>query len=123
VQHGSVTVLHLFHTTTRRRTQRQPRCSVTLASTIALHYLPDNLDVAIPPVNRTRDTGFTFTRQDAVDFVTWLADEAHSYGMGFGLKNAKGESVARWHLRAATSAGCMDNVCCAGLHCPIWRSL
>jgi hypothetical protein len=82
------------------------RWSVTLHGPITfnLHCAPDNLDVAIPPEGGTRDTGFEFKREDAVDFAIWLADAAHSFGMGFGLKNVKGE-LSRLHGQE-TSAGC-----------------
>jgi hypothetical protein len=76
--------------------QRHLKCLLTFASTTVPRCSPDNLDVAIPPVGGSRDTGFKFTFNDAVDFANWLADAAHSFGMGFGLKNVKGEA-ARLH--------------------------
>jgi hypothetical protein len=67
--------------------------------------MPDNVDVTRLGRNTT---GFNFTRQDAINFITWLADAAHKKGMGMGLKNVKGESAdcrARKSMQAATSAG------------------
>lgn len=42
---------------------------------------PDNVDVF------ANDSGFDLTRADGIDFVRWLASEAHARGLGVGLKN------------------------------------
>ena len=43
---------------------------------------PDNVD------GYANNNGLGLTRADAVDYVNWFADEAHSRGMSLGLKNA-----------------------------------
>ena len=35
------------------------------------------------------DTGFGLSRQDSINYIRWLADEAHSLGMAFSLKNSE----------------------------------
>ncbi|KAK5165721.1 uncharacterized protein LTR77_008644 [Saxophila tyrrhenica] len=42
---------------------------------------PDNVD------GYTNPTGFDLTKADAVDYLKFLANEAHSHGMACGLKN------------------------------------
>lgn len=34
-------------------------------------------------------TGFYISRQESIDYIRWLADEAHSLGMAFSLKNSE----------------------------------
>jgi len=48
---------------------------------------PDNVD------GYESDTGFDLTQDRAVDYLTFLAEEAHSRGLAIGLKNA-GDLVA-----------------------------
>ncbi|KAI1817682.1 glycoside hydrolase superfamily [Poronia punctata] len=43
---------------------------------------PDNVD------GYQNESGFDMTEDDAVDYVRFLAEEAHSQGLAFGLKNA-----------------------------------
>ncbi|KAJ2546929.1 hypothetical protein EV175_005420 [Coemansia sp. RSA 1933] len=43
---------------------------------------PDNVD------GYDNDNGLGLTKDDAIDYVNWLASEAHSRGMSVGLKNA-----------------------------------
>ncbi|KAJ1902805.1 hypothetical protein LPJ81_003401 [Coemansia sp. IMI 209127] len=43
---------------------------------------PDNVD------GYDNDNGLGLTQSDAIDYVNWLASEAHSRGMSVGLKNA-----------------------------------
>lgn len=43
---------------------------------------PENLD------GYRADTGFGLTREATVEYIKWLAHEAHSRGLAFGLKNA-----------------------------------
>jgi len=38
------------------------------------------------------DTGFDISRQDSINYIKWLAQEAHSRGLAFSLKNS--ESLA-----------------------------
>ncbi|KAH6724668.1 putative endo alpha-1,4-polygalactosaminidase [Leptodontidium sp. MPI-SDFR-AT-0119] len=45
---------------------------------------PDNVD------GYDNDTGFDLTKESAVDFMTFMAIEAHSRNMSIGLKNAGG---------------------------------
>lgn len=45
---------------------------------------PDNVD------GYDNDTGFDLTKEDAVDYMTFMAIEAHSRNMSIGLKNAGG---------------------------------
>ncbi|KAJ2395208.1 hypothetical protein GGI23_004389 [Coemansia sp. RSA 2559] len=45
---------------------------------------PDNVD------GYDNDNGLGLTQSNAIDFVNWLAGEAHSRGMSVGLKNAGG---------------------------------
>ncbi|CZS97674.1 hypothetical protein WAI453_008773 [Rhynchosporium graminicola] len=45
---------------------------------------PDNVD------GYDNDTGFDLTKQQSVDFMTFMAIEAHSRNMSIGLKNAGG---------------------------------
>jgi len=42
---------------------------------------PDNIDAY------DNDNGFNLTQQDAINYVTFLANEAHNLGMGVSLKN------------------------------------
>jgi len=35
------------------------------------------------------DTGFNLSRQDSIQFIQWLADEAHARGLAFSLKNSE----------------------------------
>ncbi|GKZ23439.1 hypothetical protein AbraIFM66951_009675 [Aspergillus brasiliensis] len=43
---------------------------------------PDNVD------GYGNDNGFGLTKQDAVNYINWLAGEAHNRGLAVGLKNA-----------------------------------
>ena len=43
---------------------------------------PDNVD------GYDNDTGLDLTQADAIDYLTFLADAAHSRGLSIGLKNA-----------------------------------
>ncbi len=43
---------------------------------------PDNVDVA------SNDSGFTLSYEDGLDYLRFLADEAHARGLSVGLKNA-----------------------------------
>ncbi|KAB8302391.1 hypothetical protein EYC80_005813 [Monilinia laxa] len=43
---------------------------------------PDNVD------GYSNDNGLGLTEDDSIDFMQWLAAEAHGRGMGIGLKNA-----------------------------------
>jgi hypothetical protein len=45
---------------------------------------PDNQDV----YDLGNESGFPLTKQDGIDYAKWLADEAHSRGLGIGQKNA-----------------------------------
>jgi hypothetical protein len=45
---------------------------------------PDNVD------GYSNDNGIGLTQAGAVDYMLWLADEAHSRGLAVGLKNANG---------------------------------
>lgn len=45
---------------------------------------PDNVD------GWDNDPGFPLTREDQIDYVRWLAGEAHARGLSVGLKNALG---------------------------------
>ncbi|KAA8576804.1 hypothetical protein MFRU_014g00980 [Monilinia fructicola] len=49
---------------------------------------PDNVD------GYSNDNGLGLTEDDSIDFMQWLAGEAHGRGMGIGLKNA-GEIIDR----------------------------
>ncbi len=42
---------------------------------------PDNLD------GFANETGFDITRDEAIDYAQWLADEAHARGLAIGVKN------------------------------------
>lgn len=35
------------------------------------------------------NTGFYITREDSIEYIIWLAEEAHSLGMAFSLKNSE----------------------------------
>lgn len=45
---------------------------------------PDNVD------GYDNDTGFQLTPQDGVEYMAFLAEEAHARGLAIGLKNAGG---------------------------------
>lgn len=45
---------------------------------------PDNMDV----FELGSDSGFPLTRADGIDFARWLAEQAHTRGLGIGQKNA-----------------------------------
>jgi hypothetical protein len=51
---------------------------------------PDNQDV----FELGADSGFPLTRADGIDYAKWLADAAHSRGMGIGQKNAASITAA-----------------------------
>ncbi|MCJ1249118.1 hypothetical protein MMC30_006341 [Trapelia coarctata] len=62
---------------------------------------PDNVD------GFTNDTGFTLTKADAVDYLEFLAEAAHSRGMAIGLKNA-GDIISELvdHMEFAVNEVC-----------------
>ncbi|ESZ97905.1 hypothetical protein SBOR_1704 [Sclerotinia borealis F-4128] len=49
---------------------------------------PDNVD------GYSNDNGLGLTQEDSIDYMQWLAAEAHGRGLGIGLKNA-GEIIDR----------------------------
>jgi len=44
---------------------------------------PDNIN------GFENNTGFPISRQDSIEYIRWLASEAHSRGMAFSLKNSE----------------------------------
>ena len=44
---------------------------------------PDNVN------GHVNNTGFPISRQDAIEYIRWLANEAHARGMAFSLKNSE----------------------------------
>lgn len=44
---------------------------------------PDNINSWV------NETGFPISRQDSIDYIRWLASEAHARGMAFSLKNSE----------------------------------
>ena len=72
---------------------------------------PDNMDIHVT------DTGFPITYQDQLNYVLWLADEAHQRGLSIGIKNAADqlpdggeESPQQVALRARRIGVDADNV-------------